>query len=95
MLKKRIAAIRTIYRMIRLTEKRMDLFSKAELQYKISFFDLVFLAMKRLKYDKFKFNEGEETPLQDKFRRNAVVSIPSQSVLFKRTSNEEKNSSIE
>ena len=43
---KRIEAIKTIYRMIRLTEKRKQFFDVAGLHYTMSFFDLVFTAMK-------------------------------------------------
>ena len=58
--------------MIRLTEKRMDLFNRAELDYKMSFFDLVFLAMKKLKYDKVDFLDNSPSPA----KRRGGVLIP-------------------
>ena len=85
MFAKRIAAIRTIYRMIRLTEKRMELFEVAGLEYKMSFFDLVFLSMKKLKYDKVEFNRKNSSSNlgSSSKRRNGMLDVMGTSIRSK------------
>jgi len=49
-LRRRFEAVKTIFRNIMLTEKRQELYHNAGMEYRLSFFDLVFIAMKRLRY---------------------------------------------
>jgi len=49
-LRRRFQAVKEVFRMIMLTEKRQELIESAGIEYKLSFFDLVFIAMKKLRY---------------------------------------------